>query len=50
MNFSIDVENGDSAQVIVDEASTHLIGANRADMELIVAEDFMEYQILKKKI
>lgn len=50
ISLSNDVENGDSAQVIVDEASTHLKGANRADMELIVAEDFMEYQILKKKI
>lgn len=40
----------ESAQVIVNEALKHLEDAHRADIELVVAEDFMEYQILKNKI
>jgi len=42
-------DDADTAQIIADEASNHLKEVNRTDMELVVAEDFVEYQILKKK-
>ena len=48
-DFSKGDADTDSAQIIVDEATNHLKEVERADMELVVAEDFSEYQILKKK-
>jgi len=42
-------DDKDSAQIILDEATKHLKEVNRADMDLLVAEDFSEYLILKKK-
>lgn len=48
-NYSNGEDDADTAQIIADEASNHLKEVNRTDMELVVAEDFVEYQILKKK-
>eukprot|EP00092_Neocalanus_flemingeri_P075943 GFUD01094152.1.p1 GENE.GFUD01094152.1~~GFUD01094152.1.p1 ORF type:complete len:244 (+),score=69.96 GFUD01094152.1:368-1099(+) len=42
-------EDKDTAQIIINQATNHLKEVGRADMDLLVAEDFSEYQILKKK-
>jgi len=42
-------DDKDSAQIILDEATKYLKEVDRADMDLLVAEDFSEFQICKKK-
>ena len=42
-------KDGDSAQILLDEAQRYLKDNNRSDVNVIVAEDFTEYVIHKVK-